>query len=255
MSADDHTLQLLTDLHLSNPRQGPGSDAATLRVLSLAGIDTTLPLRIADIGCGTGAASVCLAQHTKAHITAVDFVPAFLDTLAARAKQAGVADRITTLDADMADLPFEERQFDVLWAEGAIYNIGFTAGVQAWRKFLTQGGVLVATEITWLVPEGELPQELREHWQREYPEVVPASAKIQQLEESGYTPIGYFPLGKECWMEEYYKPLRTGFAAFLERNGNSSEAQAIVAAEEAEIALYERYSEYYSYGCYVAKKR
>jgi SAM-dependent methyltransferase len=252
---DDHTLTLLTDLHLSNLRQGPGSDAATLRALFLAGVDAALPLRIADIGCGTGAASVCLAQHTKARITAVDFLPAFLETLTARAKQAGVADRITTLDADMGDLPFEEQQFDVLWAEGAIYNIGFAAGLQAWRKFLTQGGVLVVTEITWLVPEGDVPQELREHWQREYSEIAPASVKIQQLEESGYTPIGYFPLERECWMEEYYEPLRAGFAAFLERNSNSGEAQAIVAAEEAEIALYERYSEYYSYGCYVAKKR
>ena len=44
------------------------------------------------------------------------------------------------------------------------------------------------------------------------------------------------------------------FAEFLARNVNSENAQAIVAAEKKEIALYERFKEQYSYGVYIARK-
>lgn len=250
---DEQTLKLITDLHVRNYRQGPGSDAATLRALALSGIDTKAPLTIADIGCGTGAASVLLAKHTDAHITAVDFLPAFLEKLEADAAQAGVADRISTLAADMGDLPFEPERFDVIWSEGAIYNIGFTKGIDAWKQYLKPNGLLVATEITWLTPE--VPEELSAHWVAEYPEVAPASTKIRQLEDSGYILLGYFPLSSDCWLAGYYGPLRDGFADFLTRNGHSDAAQAVVESEKHEIALYEKYKAHYSYGCYIAQKR
>jgi SAM-dependent methyltransferase len=250
---NEQTLKLLTDLHIRNYRQGPGSDVATLRALELSGIDTNAPLAFADIGCGTGASSILLAKHTKGHITAVDFLPAFLEKLKKDAEQAGVANRIITRSADMGDLPFEDEQFDVIWSEGAIYNIGFKTGIEAWKKYLKPNGILVATEITWLT--SDVPKELSEHWAAEYPEVAPASTKIKQLEDSGYIPLGYFPLSPDCWMDEYYTPLCNGFEDFLARNENSEAAQAIVEAEKIEIALYEKYMENYSYGCYIAKKQ
>mgnify|MGYP001084201551 CR=1 FL=1 len=250
---DEQTLKLMEDLHVRNHRQGPGSDAATLHALELSGIDTNTPLAIADIGCGTGAASVLLAKHTKAHITAVDFLPAFLEKLQKDAEEAGVADRITILNADMSELPFEPEQFDVIWSEGAIYNIGFKTGIENWKKFLKPNGVLVATEITWLTPD--VPEELSQYWASEYPEVAIASTKIKQLEDAGYTLLGYFPLSEECWLVEYYEPLRDSFADFMARNDNSEAARAIVEAEKHEIALYEKFKNFYSYGCYIAQKR
>lgn len=249
---DDQTLRLLTDLHIHNHRQGPGSDATTLRALELSGIDTNTPLKIADIGCGTGAASILLAKHTNAHITAVDFLPEFLEKLQKDAEDAGVADRITTLPADMGELPFEPEQFDAIWSEGAIYNIGFKTGIENWKKFLRPNGVLVATEITWLTTD--VPEELSQYWANEYPEVATASTKIKQLEDRGYILIGYFPLFSDCWLKEYYAPLTNSFKGFLTRNGNSKAAQSIVQAERHEIALYEKYKSYYTYGCYVAQK-
>jgi hypothetical protein len=57
-----------------------------------------------------------------------------------------------------------------------------------------------------------------------------------------------------CWLENYYRPIQSHFDAFLERHGHSDQAKAIVDAERQEIALYERFRDYYSYGVYVAKK-
>ena len=69
---DDY--RLLVDLHKQGHRQGPGGDAETGQALNLAMIDRAAPLRVADIGCGTGASTLLLARLLNARITAVDFL-------------------------------------------------------------------------------------------------------------------------------------------------------------------------------------
>jgi len=81
-----------------------------------------------------------------------------------------------------------------------------------------------------------------------------AASKIAVLEKNGYSPIGYFVLPEHCWLDNYYRPMQSSFAEFLNRNDNCEEAQAIVNAEKNEIALYEKYKAYYGYGVYIARK-
>ena len=152
----------------------------------------------------------------------------------------------------MDDLPFADEAYDVLWSEGAIYNIGFETGVKAWRRYLKPGGLLVASEITWTT--ATRPAEIQQHWDAEYPEIDVASAKMRILEQNGYAPIGYFVLPEHGWLDNYYRPMQNSFAEFLARNGRRAAAQAIVDAEQQEIALYEKYKAYYSYGVYIARK-
>lgn len=244
--------ELLLDLHKGSDRQGPGSDPETEKAIGLAGIDRDVRLKIVDIGCGTGASTLTLARLLNARITAVDLFQDFIDVLVNRAQSNGVGEKITPLCASMEQLPFEDEEFDVIWSEGAIYNIGFAKGVADWKRYLKPGGLLVASEITWLT--NSRPSELQDHWNNEYPEIGTASAKIKVLEASGYTPIGYFVLPEHCWLDNYYEPMRKSFDAFLRRNGNSEEARAIVEAERHEIKLYEKYKTYFSYGVYIAKK-
>lgn len=73
--------QLLVDLHRPAELQGSGGDAETIRALELAWLDRSRPLKIADIGCGTGASTLLLARELDTDITAVDFLPEFLDEL------------------------------------------------------------------------------------------------------------------------------------------------------------------------------
>ncbi len=244
--------QLLVDLHRPAERQGPGGDAETIRALELAGLDRSRRLKVADIGCGTGASTLLLARELDADITAVDFLPEFLDELQVRARDYGVADRITTLNRSMDDLPFDEGEFDVILSEGAVYNMGFEAGISAWGRFLKPGGKLIVSEITWL--SATRPTELQSHWEAEYPEIDVASAKIEILERHGYSLEAYFVLPAHCWLDNYYRPMQARFEAFLERHGASDEAVAIVEAEQNETSLYEKYRDYYSYGVYVSKK-
>ena len=244
-------LDLLIDLHRDGARQGPGSDAATRRAIELSGLRGQTGLRIADIGCGTGASTRVLAHDLDAHVTAVDFLPAFLDVLRDEAEKAGLSNRIETLATSMDDLPFGPGSLDAIWAEGAIYNIGFETGIKAWRPLLKPGGVLAVSELTWLTTER--PQELTDHWAQEYPQVATAAEKIAQLEAAGYTPIGYFPLGRAEWMDSYYTPMKKRFSGFLAQHDRDA-ARAIVEAEKHEIDLYERYADYVSYGFYIARR-
>ncbi len=243
---------LLIDLHKGNKRQGPGGDEHTIQALQLAGLaSSSEPLKVADIGCGTGASTVTLAKHLNADITAVDLFQDFLDILNANAKKHGVANKITTLAGSMEELPFEEGGLDVIWAEGAIYNMGFAKGVEYFKRFLKPGGILAASEITWLTKER--PAEIQQHWDAEYPEIATASDKIKVLEEHGFVLKGYFPLPESSWIENYYTPLENAYDAFLNKH-KSDDARAIIEAEKVEVSLYKKYQSYSSYGFYIAQK-
>lgn len=252
MTAMDH-IGYLVDLHRDGPRQGPGSAAVTAHALDLSGLRGRAGLVMADIGCGTGAATCDLARALDARITAVDLLPDFLTILADRATACGLGDRILPCVATMQALPFAPASLDAIWSEGAIYNMGFAAGIAAWRAFLKPGGVLAVSELTWLTPTR--PAALHDHWMREYPEVATAGTKIAQLEQAGYALRGYFPLPPDAWLDGYYDPLAVRFAAFLARHADRPEARAIIAAEEAEIALYRAHQAHVSYGFYIAVRQ
>ncbi len=244
--------QLLIDLHKRSKRQGPGGDAETKRAMDLAMIDPSAPLKIADIGCGTGVSTILLSKVLNSHITAVDFLPEFIEVLESNAKQQGLADKINPVVCSMDNLQFNDEEFDVIWSEGAIYNMGFRNGIEYWNRFLKPNGLLAVSEITWITKNR--PVEIQKYWEAEYPEIDTAGSKITILENSGYSPMGYFILPEYCWIENYYLPLKNRFPSFLEQNDNSVDAQAVVEAEKKEIALYEEYKQYYSYGFYIAKK-
>jgi SAM-dependent methyltransferase len=245
-------LRLLTDLHITADRQGPGGAAETRCAIEMSGLSKQRGLRVADVGCGTGASTLVIAEQLDAQVVAVDFIAAFLGVLKARAARAGLTERIGTVTASMDSLPFEASSLDAIWSEGAIYNIGFENGARRWRPFLKCGGILAVSELTWLT--ASRPAELEAHWRAQYAEVGTASSKLAVLEHNGYTPLGYFVLPEHCWFDAYYDPMRQRFPAFLARHGWSDAAKAVVAAEELEIALYERYRAFVGYGYYVARK-
>lgn len=244
--------RLLIDLHKRSRRQGPGGDAETEAAVRLARIDRDAALKVADIGCGTGASTLVLARLLNARITAVDFIGDFLEVLEDRAEREGLSGKITTVTCSMDQLPFEDESFDVIWSEGAIYSMGFENGVSQWRRFLKKGGLLVVSEITWTT--ASRPLEIQTHWDKEYPEIDLTSSKTAVLEKHGYSPAGYFVLPEHCWIDNYYGPLLEGFDEFLRRNGNSDEARDLIAAEQGEIDLYRAFKAYYSYGVYIARK-
>ena len=244
-------LEMIVDLHLNMDRLGPGSQDETLKALEYVNLQQNGILNIADFGCGTGNQSLLLAEHLKARITAVDLFPKFLNKLIERAKNSALSNKIDTRVEDLNDLSIEPYSLDLIWSEGAIYNIGFENGIKSWKKYLKPGGFLAVTDITWIT--GRRPKTIEDYWSGIYPEIDRASSKIQILEDNGYTLTGYFYLKKKSWLTNYYHPLESAFDHFLRRHDNAKLAHKIVEENLFEIQQYQKYGKYYSYGFYIAR--
>lgn len=245
-------LELLIDLHKDGERQGPGSTELTSHALNIAGLTKSArKLLILDIGVGTGASTLQLAKTLDAEILAIDLSTVFLKILEEKARSLGLSDKISSRVCSMDDLPFSKDNFDVVWAEGSIYNMGFSNGIEYLKRFLKPGGIMAVSEVIWLTTDR--PTEIDEFWQNEYPEIATPSRKIGILEEQGFVLKGYFPFPKSAWWDNYYQPLQGRCDEFLSKY-QSEAAKQLIEAVNMEIELYEKYCCYYSYGFFIAQK-
>ena len=235
-------MELMVRLHLDNPRQGPGSEEMAKLALRLAKISPEKSYRIADIGCGTGAQTITLAENIQGEIVAVDLFKAFLDKLEERILKKNLKSPIKTMVASMDDLPFKEKELDVIWSEGAVYNMGFKKGVRYWRNFLKTGGILAVSELSWVT--SDRPKELEDFWNGEYHEMDTVSGKIKILEDEGYRVLGHFILPDDCWLDNYYYPLLESHKNFLRQFGHLEVARQIVETDKQEVDFYMKYKNY-----------
>jgi SAM-dependent methyltransferase len=250
-SIHEFDFNLICDYFSSVKRQGPGSEEATLRALQfIEPIDEVR--RIADIGCGTGSPTMTLARNTRAAITAVDLFPVFIDQLKANTVEAGLSDRIHAEVGDMGSLNFREGELDLIWCEGAIYNIGFKRGMNEWKKFLRKGGYIAVSEATWFT--NERPEEIEDFWNDAYPEIDTVARKVEVMQEAGYIPVATFALPENCWTDHYYAPQKLIQEAFLNKYKGNKTAEELIASQRHEVKMYERYSPYYGYVFYIGKK-
>ncbi len=105
----------------------------------------------------------------------------------------------------MKRLPFRDAGFDLIWSEGAIYLMGFRAGLDRWKPLLRRGGHLVASEIAWL--SEDRPAALEAFWDEEYPAMATREQHRSEIAAAGYEWIADFPLPESDWSETYYREL------------------------------------------------
>ena len=143
----DFDLKMIADFFRELDRQGPGGVEQTLRALEF--VPDRPGMRIADIGCGTGGQTITIARNRDCTITAVDLLPELLEEFRTRIKKAGLENRVTAIQGSMDALPFSPGEFDVIWAEGSIYNIGFERGLREWRQYLKPLAHFALPEHCW----------------------------------------------------------------------------------------------------------
>jgi ubiquinone/menaquinone biosynthesis C-methylase UbiE len=242
---------LICEYFSSVERQGPGSPEVTVKALNFIEHLTDQSC-IADIGCGTGGQTMVLAQHAPGNITGIDLFPNFIDQFNRNAGKLNLENRVKGIVGSMDNLPFQQEAFDLIWSEGAIYNIGFKRGLSEWRKFLKTGGYIAVTEASWFTEER--PTEINSFWQDAYAEIDTIPNKVAQLQAAGYIPVATFILPENCWTEHYYIPQIPAHEAFLKKYPSNITAEELVASQQHETALYNKYKAYYGYTFYIGKK-
>jgi ribosomal protein S18 acetylase RimI-like enzyme/SAM-dependent methyltransferase len=247
----DFDINIIYEYFSNVERQGPGSPEITLKALSF--IDNlNEKSKIADIGCGTGGQTMTLAQNTDCDIIGVELWADFVNQFNQNAQNKNLQNRVKGIVGNMANLPFGKEEFDLIWSEGAIYNIGFERGLNEWRKFLKTGGYIAVSEASWFTDER--PEEIQKFWQNAYPEIDTIPNCVAKMQRVGYIPVATFILPETCWTEHFYIPLIPVQEAFLKKYAGNKAVEDFIALEQHERALYEKYKVFYGYVFYIGKK-
>lgn len=242
---------LICEFFSNMERQGPGSPEVTIRALSFIDNLTDKSL-IADIGCGTGGQTMVLAQHAPGSITGIDLFPGFVDIFNRNAGRLGLQDRVKGIVGSMDNLPFREEELDLIWSEGAIYNIGFERGLNEWRKYLKTGGYIAVSESSWFTDER--PAEINDYWMDAYPEIDTIPNQVARIQKAGYLPVATFILPENCWTEHYFARKEAAREIFLDKYAGNKAAEEFMALQPREEELYRKYKEFYGYVFFIAKK-
>lgn len=241
----DMTDDVFFAAHDGLPREAPGSTATTELLWKLAAVRTGSP-RMLDIGAGTGPATLVLAAM-GAHVTAIDTHQPFLDELASRAAAAGVSDRVTTRNVGMEELDYQDHSFDVVWAEGAAYIIGFDTALRQWRRFVAPGGALVLTEADWITDQPGTGAA--EFWNGGYPDMRTTGDNVSAAIGLAWTVAATYLLPDSDW-DEYYVPLARRIS---DLRGHFSDEDLDLVAHE--ISIRQKFGTDYGYTGYVLRPR
>lgn len=247
----DFDFNLICEYFANLKRQGPGSSEITLKALSF--IDNlTSQSKIVDLGCGTGTQTITLAQNSPGKITGLDLFPKFIDIFNQNIRLTGLQDKAKGIVGSMDNLPFQKESLDLIWSEGAIYNIGFERGLKEWREYLKKGGYIAVSESSWFT--GQRPDEINDFWMAHYPEIDTIPIKVAQMQKAGYIPVAAFILPENCWIEDFYSPQEEVQKSFLRKNLGNKMAEELIAGQRHEQSLYLKYKEFYGYVFYIGKK-
>lgn len=238
-------ISALVELHRDLPRQGPGDRQFALNLLKKLPRLPKNP-RIADLGCGTGVAALMLAEFFKSSVKAVDASSIFINELKKQLINKSLNQYIEPVCADMGTLDWPRASIDLLWSEGAAYNLGFNRALNIWRPFLSNSGVAVISEMSWFTDL--VPEMVRSFWQTEYPGMGSEKQNLTCAQELGFTEVFTERLPSKAWWENYYNPLRK---RILKIEPATAVMQQVIDDIEMEMELFMKYSDYYGYTFYV----
>ena len=220
---------------------GPGSDAETLHLLR------SLPRRdfgvVVDAGCGAGRQTLVLAKELGTPIDAVDAYAPFLAELERRAVAAGLAHLVRAHAMDMREIPTAFPRVDLLWSEGAAYNMGFANALAAWAPLTGPDGFVVVSELCWL--REEAPEAARSFFRTAYPEMKSLERNVALAERAGFRVLEARTLPREAWIDGYYGVLGPRAQALVDHP--DAAVREVAASTAEEIRVFERAESSYGY--------
>jgi ubiquinone/menaquinone biosynthesis C-methylase UbiE len=154
-----------------------------------------------------------------------------VDKLNRKIEEEGFSDRVRTMRCSLFEMDFPDESFDIIWAEGSIWVIGFERGLKEWRRLLKPNGFLVVHD-----------------------EIKTVSNKLKKIPGCSYKLKNHFSLPEDAHWTEYYKPLETRIKKLYMKYKNNSEALKILKRHQNEIDMVKRNPNEYSSAFYIMQK-
>jgi len=248
MEGQEKYIEALITLHSGLERQGPGDPDFTDFIIRQL---PELPPNpgTADIGCGAGAGALMLAGKYHSRVKAVDFSKEFLDQMMLRARLEGLEDLIEPIECDMGKLDWEPGTIDLLWSEGAAYNISFEGALKTWRPLMAANGIAVISEMNYF--SNDVPETVVQYMKNAYPGIKTESENSDLINSSGFEVLAVHRLPSNAWWDNYYDPLRENIMAL--KDTGDDVMQAVINETEEEMKFFKAHQEDYGYTYYLMR--
>jgi len=243
--------QIFFEVFEALPRQGPGSRACAARALALCRGLPPSPA-VLDLGCGVGGQTLHLAELTSGAIVAVDSHAPSLARLRAAVAGRGLSPRVFPVVGDLANLGLRPGSFDLVWSEGALYNIGLETALSLCRALLRPGGCLAFTDAVWR--QENPPPEVKASFEPDYPGMGRVPDVLAAIERCGFSLIGHFTLPDEAWWDDFYTPMQRRLEELRGRHADDGDALAVLDQLAQEPEMHRRYSDYYAYEFFAVRR-
>ncbi len=242
--------QIFFEVFESLPRQGPGKRDCAAKALALCGDLPPSPV-VLDLGCGVGGQTLHLAELISGSIVALDSHAPSIERLRATVAMRGLAERIQPMVRDMAEPGLPPASFDLVWSEGALYNIGIEKALRVCSRLLRPGGYLAFTDAVWR--RDNPPPEVKASFDADYPAMGRVPDVLAAIERSSFLLIGHFTLPDESWWEDFYTPMEIRIEELRGKYRADDEALAVLDQLAQEPEMHRRHSGYYAYEFFVAR--
>lgn len=241
--------QLFFEVFESLPRQGPGTFECAQRALALCAELSSSP-RILDLGCGAGAQTLHLASLTEGSIVAIDSHAPLIERLQTNIEEQGLLDRVEAQVGDMSALEWPHKSFDLVWSEGALYNLGLETALPICAGLLRPGGYLAFSEAVWRTTDA--PPEVRELF-ADYPTMGRVEDVVTRIKASSLSLIHHFDLPDGAWWDTFYGPMEQQIAALQAKYIADDEALSALAEIAREPAMHRRSGHHYGYTFFITQ--
>jgi SAM-dependent methyltransferase len=235
----------------SLPRQGPGNHACAARALGLCR-DLPHTPAVLDLGCGIGGQTLHLTELTSGTIVAIDSHAPSIERLRTTVAERGLRHRVRPVVGDMAHPGQAPNSFDLIWSEGALYNIGIERALRICHGLLRPGGYLAFTDAVWR--KNDPPPEVKASFDLDYPSMGRVPDILAAIDKSGLSLVGHFTLPDEAWWDDFYTPMLLRIEELRGKYAADAEALAVLDQLAQEPAMHQRHSDYYAYEFFVVRR-
>ena len=176
--------EVFFEVYEALPRQGPGNRACAARALGLCRDLPSSPA-VLDLGCGVGGQTLHLAELTSGSIVALDSHAPSIERLGRTVAERGLSHRVRPMVGDMAHPDLPPESFDLIWSEGALYNIGIENALRICHGLLRPGGYLAFTDAVWR--KENPPPEVKASFDLDYPTMGWTADVLAAIERCGFS--------------------------------------------------------------------